>query len=61
MPDKDREIDFLICNECNTPCYYFEMEKGALREAQCLVCGNERTELFTLGDDASDVTSDGGD
>jgi len=52
LPAKDREIDYLICQQCNTPCYVFEMDGGAIKEAQCLVCGNDEVRLFILGEDA---------
>jgi len=53
LPAKDREIDYLICQQCNTPCYVFEMDDGgAIKEAQCLVCGNDEVRLFILGEDA---------
>lgn len=50
-PAEDREVDYLICRQCSTPCYIFEMENGSLKEAQCLVCGNDEVLLFTLGDE----------
>ena len=54
-PDEDeRELDYLICRECNTPCYTFEMEKGTLTEAQCLVCGNDDLILFNIGEEEPD-------
>ncbi len=49
--DEDREIDFLICQQCSTPCYIFEMERGEIREAQCLVCGNDDPKNFSIGDE----------
>ncbi len=49
---EDRELDYLICKECSNPCYTFEMEKGAVSEAQCLVCGNEEVALFDRGEEA---------
>ena len=50
-PAEDREIDYLICKNCNTPCYVFEMETGAIREAQCLVCGNDAVAMFDIGEE----------
>jgi len=47
----DREIDYLICKNCNSPCYVFEVEMGRVTEAQCLVCGNEETSMFELGEE----------
>lgn len=49
--DEDREIDYLICQQCSTPCYIFEMESGEIREAQCLVCGNDDPKAFTIGEE----------
>ena len=46
---EDREIDFLICKQCSTPSYVFEMDGGRIVDAQCLVCGNDATGLFDLG------------
>ena len=47
----EREIDYLICKQCNSPCYIFEMEMGRVSEAQCLVCGNEDVNMFELGEE----------
>ncbi len=49
---EDREIDHLMCSECGTPCYVFEMDEGRLTEAMCLVCGNDEVGLFSLGEEA---------
>lgn len=49
--DEDREIDFLICRQCSTPCYIFETETGRVTEAQCLVCGNDDPSAFAIGDE----------
>jgi hypothetical protein len=49
---EDREVDFLICRNCHTPSYVFEMEIGRIQEAQCLVCGNDSPAEFMIGDDA---------
>jgi len=48
----DREIDYLICRQCNTPCYIFEMDGSRISEAQCLVCGNDVVGLFMIGEEA---------
>ncbi len=45
-PDPDREIPYLLCKECGTACYVFETEKGRIREALCLACGNDSVDLF---------------
>ena len=52
--DTERDVDYLVCRQCNSPCYSFEMEKGKLTEAQCAVCGNEDLILFNIGEDQPD-------
>jgi len=51
-PDEDREIDYLICGQCATPCYVFEMDGSRISEAQCLVCANDNPRSFTIGEEA---------
>ena len=51
-PDEDREIDYLICQNCATPSYVFEMDGGQITEALCLVCGNDEPSQFNRGEDA---------
>jgi hypothetical protein len=42
------EPDFLICTECETPCYTFDWDQAndTLMDAACIVCGNDKKELF---------------
>jgi hypothetical protein len=49
-PDDELDVDYFVCRVCNSPCYSFEMEKGRLTEAVCLVCGNDDILLFNLGE-----------
>jgi hypothetical protein len=49
-PNQEREIPYLICKECNTPCYVFEVEAGHVTEAMCLACGNEAVVMFTIAE-----------
>jgi hypothetical protein len=46
----DRSVDYLVCRECSTPCYIFEMDGERIVEALCQTCGNEEPGLFLLGD-----------
>ena len=48
----DREVDYLMCSQCGTPCYVFEMEGARILEATCLVCGNDEVALFNIGEEA---------
>jgi hypothetical protein len=50
-PEDEREIEYLVCLDCNTPCYDFEMQKKRLVEALCTMCGNEDTLRFQLTED----------
>ena len=52
VPAEDREVDYLICQNCTTPSYVFEMEAGRVTEAQCLVCGNDDPLQFNRREDA---------
>jgi len=47
----EREVDYLICRQCNSPTYIFEMDEGKVTEAQCTVCGNEDILLFNIGEE----------
>lgn len=47
---EDREVDFLVCRTCGSPCYIFEMDASTVQEAQCLVCGNDEPGQFETGD-----------
>ena len=49
---EDREIDYLMCSQCGTPCYVFEMDGSRIVEATCLVCGNDEVGMFNLGEEA---------
>ena len=52
--DSERDEDYLVCRQCTSPCYIFEMEKGKLTEAQCTVCGNDDVLLFNIGEELED-------
>ena len=38
--------EYLICIDCETPCYDFEFQKGEVTEVICAGCGNEDPEQF---------------
>lgn len=38
--------EYLICVECETPCYDFEFKDGEVTAALCATCGNEDVEQF---------------
>ena len=49
-PSPDREIPYLLCKDCGTPCYVFETEVGRVTEALCLACGNDAVSMFTVAE-----------
>lgn len=52
---EEREIDYLVCRLCDTPCYVFEMDRGRLLDAICMTCGNEDILLFRMTEEEEDV------
>jgi hypothetical protein len=50
------EPDYVICLDCETPCYVFEWEGGKLKEIVCAVCGNDDLEQFALPEDFEEMT-----
>jgi hypothetical protein len=44
------EPDFVVCQECETPCYNFEwdLRRDCLVHAFCELCGNDAVEGFRL-------------
>ena len=40
------EPEYLICLNCETPCYTFEFVNGKVTEATCLACGADEVEEF---------------
>ncbi len=39
---EDQEVDYLMCSQCGTPCYVFEMEGDRIQEAMCLTLRQRR-------------------
>ncbi|MEM1202509.1 MAG: hypothetical protein AAGN66_04715 [Acidobacteriota bacterium] len=51
--------EFLICIDCETPCYTFEWAEGKILEAMCLACGNDEPDEFMSEEDFEALTSSG--
>jgi hypothetical protein len=49
--------EYLICLECETPCYTFEWKFGDLKEATCLVCAADDPDQFMTEDDFEALTN----
>jgi hypothetical protein len=47
--------DYLICLECETPCYTFEWEGEKVTEVLCQTCGNDDPDQFALPEDIEET------
>lgn len=47
----ENEVEFVICKQCETPCYNFEINKGKIISAYCSACGNDETDEFEIPKD----------
>jgi translation initiation factor 2 beta subunit (eIF-2beta)/eIF-5 len=43
--------EYVVCINCESPCYIFEWKDDQLTEALCEVCGNEDVEEFLTSED----------
>jgi hypothetical protein len=50
--------DYVVCVECETPCYVFEWEAGKLRDALCQTCGNDDVDRFATPDEFEALTGE---
>lgn len=53
--------DYLICLNCETPCYVFEWKDGACTEALCTACGNDEPDQFVTEEDFDAIVDEGAD
>ena len=45
----DREIDYVTCIGCDTPCYIFDLDpQGKVISAVCTECGNDDPVEFVV-------------
>ncbi len=49
--------EFLVCLECESPCYNFEWRLGTIKEILCLICGNEEPDDFARQEDIEAIES----
>lgn len=50
--------DFLICLNCESPCYMFEWGDEGVEEAFCNVCGNDEPDQFVTEEDFDAITAE---
>lgn len=51
--------DYIICLNCETPCYTFEWEDGKIIEALCEMCGADDLDDFITEDGLEALASPG--
>jgi len=52
-------VEYLICLDCETPCYVFEERDGKITEAFCEACGEDDVDSFASEEDFDAMTSGG--
>jgi hypothetical protein len=50
--------DYVICLECETPCYVFEWKDDKTTEAFCEICGNDDISSFATEEEYEELASD---
>ncbi len=53
------EPEYLVCIDCETPCYTFEWKGEQVKEAMCMACGNDDPEGFATQEDYEALESGG--
>ena len=56
MPSEGPE--YLICLECETPCYTFEWRDGIVREATCMMCAEDDVDSFVTEEEFEALSAD---
>lgn len=52
--------DYLICLECESPCYTFEWSDGKVVEILCTRCGNDDPAQFLTEEEFDTLSEDPG-
>jgi hypothetical protein len=47
--------EYLICLECETPCYIFEWRIDKVHEILCAACGNDNPDTFARAEDLEEL------
>jgi hypothetical protein len=50
--------EYLMCLNCETPCYTFEWEDNQLVDPLCLACGNDDPEQFATTEEMEALSGD---
>jgi hypothetical protein len=52
--------EYLICLNCETPCYNFEWGEKGCTEALCEACGNDEPDQFVTEEDFDAIVDEPG-
>lgn len=47
--------DYLVCLECETPCYLFEWKDGKIVDPLCAACGNDDPDQFAAPEELEEL------
>lgn len=47
--------DYVICLDCDTPCYTFEWMNEKISEVLCQACGNDNPDQFALPEELEEM------
>jgi hypothetical protein len=50
--------DYLVCLNCESPCYVFVWREGVIKEALCEVCGVDDVEEFISPQELAELTGE---
>ncbi len=50
--------DYVICLECETPCYVFEWRDDKVADALCSACGNDDPMQFATEEEYEELSMD---
>lgn len=50
--------EFIVCLNCETPCYVFEWEEGEVAEALCQICGNDEADQFATEEELEAMSAE---
>lgn len=53
------EPDYLVCVDCECPCYNFEWLGSKLKEVTCETCGNEDKNSFATPEEYEEMIEAG--
>lgn len=58
ITDSANSPDYVVCIDCETPCYVFEWAEARLRDALCQTCGNDDVDRFATPEEFEALTGE---